>query len=649
MLDEHQIPKIELCFDGSQDANGPLYCNAIRRMLSCMLPESLFSHGSDPDARADQREQLQALLPMLHSSLSHQAPAKLSFQSIYKTRPNAFKFFFEMISRWLVPGKQLNVILVYAVDFKMPEISEDLFTLCEVKVALDDQEDLDKLHRNLPILESEVRLGVQTAYFARRILDIKGQALDDKTATVQDYVAYLIKRRPQDFDVDLLSEMQHVLVICRDDFKQIRESRHLSRVISVHYLFRRALKEAVQLSSEMRHLSFKLFRARLHRPEGEKTVLALLVGVNFLDNKEVFEKSHIIKAVQNYVPAAQVVEDSFFANRRGSENICTLYLEIEKSHGDFTKEEISALRRELPIDLKDRIEHLMHPVFMPRNDEEIMRNVLSLSSQIKFMRDIPQVTISFDEQSHTSIFFTVILVRVLKPGDLSIQELFLDADTFLTYIHDQCKIVGHLRNKHAKEATVFRVQLPKEGFLRRDHSIDLYKARQAVFSELSRIMGEVRDFNGGMISKQNELLCVVREQLGEKARFNDLLLENFFYSLTPVVMRTVLAPHALKALFLMQLEAIEKGFFNEDGYSLKICNDPEYVYVMIKGQDRAIRDELSRRLAKMQISPSDLTNSSAKVYDSSYIGYIYRSDDPVKRRDYCQIVHNVVQAWENNK
>jgi hypothetical protein len=82
---------------------------------------------------------------------------------------------------------------------------------------------------------------------------------------------------------------------------------------------------------------------------------------------------------------------------------------------------------------------------------------------------------------------------------------------------------------------------------------------------------------------------------------------------------------------------------------LKIFNDPEYIYVMIKGQDRAIRDELSRMLAKLQIPPSDLTNSFAKVYDASYIGYIYRSDDSNKRRDYCQIVHNVVQAWEHKK
>src|SRR5262249_28102216 len=151
-----------------------------------------------------------------------------------------------------------------------------------------------------------------------------------------------------------------------------------------------------------------------------------------------------------------------------------------------------SLSKELPIDLKDRIEHLMHPVFMPRNEEEIVRNVLSLSSQIKYIRDIPQLTISFDEQTLTSLFFTVILVRVLKPDSRPIQDTFRRGETFLTYIHDRCRSLGFLRKKYLKEATIFRVKLAKGKFLRRDHSIDLNKARQAIFDELTRLLGDLR-------------------------------------------------------------------------------------------------------------------------------------------------------------
>lgn len=652
MLEENCIPRIETCFDSPNGHNNSLYCEAIRNTLRKILPADVFGiKEADADFKADQKEHFYACLPLLSNTMSDEVPVNLSFYVLLKYRQNAFKFFFEMISRWLVPGKRLNVVLVYAVDFKMPEISNDeLYTLCEIMLHVENRADLEEIQRNLPIIETESRLGVESAYYARRILDVKGQSPDEKTAMVQEYIAYLIRRWPNSFDFDVMTEMQHVLVMCRDDFKMSRSSRHLSRIISIHYLFRKGLRESVRLAPEKRHLNLKLFKTKIQHQEGHKNVLGILVGLNFLKDKEVFEKRHLLTAIQNYIPNAQAVEDTFFANRRGTENICTLYLELEKNNGEeFTSDEIRVLRRELPMDLKDRIEHLMHPIFMPRNEEEIMRNVLSLSNQIKYMRDIPQVTISFDEQTHASLFFTVILVRVVKPGTPAIQEIFKQSDTVLGYIHDRCKTLGHLRKKYTKEATVFRLKLPKELFLRRDHSIDLYKARQAVFNEICRVVGEVRDFNGGMISKQNELLCMVRSLLGELAKYNDLLLENFFYSLTPMTMRTVLEPEALKKLFLMQLDAIEGGFFNGEGYSLKMSSDPSFVYVMIKAQNRSIKEELSKLFTKLQVQASDLANSYVKVYDTPYIGYIYRCGDPQKQRQFCQVIHNIIQAWDHKK
>ena len=63
-------------------------------------------------------------------------------------------------------------------------------------------------------------------------------------------------------------------------------------------------------------------------------MLALLVGVNFLTDKEVFDKTHLVKAIQNYLPHIQAVENSSFSSRKESIPIGTLYLEIEKTMGD---------------------------------------------------------------------------------------------------------------------------------------------------------------------------------------------------------------------------------------------------------------------------------------------------------------------------
>ncbi len=169
----------------------------------------------------------------------------------------------------------------------------------------------------------------------------------------------------------------------------------------------------------------------------------------------------------------------------------------------------------------------LHPIFNPRNEEEIMRNIVTLSNQIKYVRDIPHVYISFDEQSYKQLFFTVTMVRLRKSGSLSIAELFQASKSSVEYLHDRVKNVGTVRRNVPKEATVFRVSIPKADFLRADQSIDIFKARQCVVAEICRIVGEIRDYNGGIISKQNELLDTVAKLLGKLGPVNYFLWRTF--------------------------------------------------------------------------------------------------------------------------
>lgn len=53
-------------------------------------------------------------------------------------------------------------------------------------------------------------------------------------------------------------------------------------------------------------------------------------------------------------------------------------------------------------------------------------------------------------------------------------------------------------------------------------------------------LGPVRDFNGGMILKQGELLSQLKESFWEISEKDPLLIENFFYSLTPIEKQTTL-------------------------------------------------------------------------------------------------------------
>ena len=626
----------------SRGHGSPAYAQIIKETLQKILVGRMGIHDNfTRESIPILQERFFSLLPLVTTTKCIELPGTMSILALTRHRGDIFKFFFDMVNGWLLPGKRSHVVLIYSADFRLPQIGNDIYTLCELMIGIETEKELDQIMTNLPALETELQMGLSSSYHARRILDIKGLFSDDKAALIQENIAYLIDHRPGDFDPDVLTEMQHVLLICREDFKEARECRHLSRIVGIHYIFRKNLRDAVKNFPDKRHVMVKLFRAKIKYKDGHRKVLAVLVGVNFFRDREALDKMYLLKTIQSHIPSVRPIENSFFANRRGSEPICTMYLELEKSNGEsFSPEEMRLLKKELSVDLKSRIKHLLHPVFMPRNEEEIIRNILSLSNQIKYLRDIPQVCISFDEQTNRSIFFTIILVRVVRSENISIQELFKNSSTSLTYIHDRVQNAGSLRKIHKKEATVFRVKLPKEQFLRADHTIDLNRARQVVVDELFNIIGEIRDFNGGMISKQNEVLLDLKHLLKERGKYNELLLENFFYSLTPVIMRNVLEPEAMRTLFLMLLSAMEERLTPDKKQTLNIFQDPLFIFALIKTEDRCIKDEVSRALNKLLVHSSQLATSMISVQDITYIGYIYRSDDSNRRESFVQVVTN---------
>lgn len=324
-----------------------LYLDVVRQTLLKILPKSLFEEfRSCGVVNREERTAFHNLLPFFCSTSSESIPGDMSFYVISRYRTNSFKFFFEMISRWLVPGKRLDVLLIHAVDFAIPDICLDKYTLCEVVVRIESEEDFQLINSNLPILESEIRLGINSSYYARRILEIRGLTANDKTALVQEYITNLIARHPSHFDQDLINEMQHVLVFCHDEFKSNRCSYHLTRIIALTYLFRKYVLASIKKNPFKRHISLKVFKTHIDLHNSRRKVLGVLIAINFIKENEVFEKAQLLKAIRHFVPDVEVVEGSFLLHRRGGEQVCSLYFELEKEGAqEFTDIEINKLHR----------------------------------------------------------------------------------------------------------------------------------------------------------------------------------------------------------------------------------------------------------------------------------------------------------------
>ncbi len=665
----------------------------IEQIIRSIIPEELiFVLGGvkKPDAIKKGIAALNNLLPLIACNQPDRAPCTLTVASIC---PSEFtggvgRYLCDTFSRWLIPGKFLNISSVHSLSFSFIALPETRFFFQQMLVDVHSDDDLLIVKNNSEALRNEVRLNILAVKHARQVVATKKLSSEEKKAIIEENISSVIDRstkdidhknafdqmhnvflhltaedritqikeqflpmfeqRPKAFDRDIYNDIKHFVMLVGEKFMAHHDLRYVSRLISYQYLFRKTLKHMLSGAPDKRHLSFKLLKTQLAVPtenKKAKSVLGIIGGINVLRENELFEERHIVQAIRHCLPHIRKIEGSFILDRRSHDPVRIFYIEIEKKDGSiFTTQEMRELQNNLPREIKESVESVIHPVFMPRNEEEVMRNILLLSQQLKFVSDIPQVIISFDSQNEESLFFTVILLRLHKEKDRPLKELFSSSKTSLTIKELETKPVGKLRKKHVKESNVFKVSLHKKKFLRKDFSIDLFKARQAVSLELETVFGGIRDYNGGILSKQLEVFQALQELLHE-ATYKDFLLENFFYSLTPPLRQSLIPPSVLKTLFLLMLEGFETNFKSETLY-LKAQTEGDQILIMSASPHESLKDEIIAIVTKLHIPSSDLSYTHVNSYGITCLGYIYQNRSPSERNTFYSAVSNALIDWK---
>jgi hypothetical protein len=402
-------------------------------------------------------------------------------------------------------------------------------------------------------------------------------------------------------------------------------------------------------SPDERHVRIKLIKTKISSSSNAKndnTLLGVLGAVNVLSENELFEERHITEAILHCLPDVRRIENSFVLDRRSHDPIRLFYLEIEKIYGEpFSLAEMGELKKNLPHELYESVESILHPVLMPRNDEEIMRNIFLLSQQLKYIGDPPQLIISFNAQTEQALQFTVILLRILRDGELPLSEIFATSSTELKIEELEVKRVGFLRKRYPKESNVFKVSLDKKKFLRRDFTIDLFKARQEVSFELDAIFKGIRDFNGGIHSKQQEVFQQLRSLIQDPSSQKDFLLENFFYSITPPLKQTLIPPSSLKILFNLMQEALEIDYKKEP-FFLKGQFDSDQLLAMVASPYPGLKEELLLLLSKLNIPSSELSHTQVTTCGICCIGYLYQNRDPNICNLFYSTLTSALKAWQ---
>jgi len=564
----------------------------------------------------------------------------------------------DALTRWLVPGKNLFICGSAKSVFSFHTLPGQEFFFGSTLLKIESSQDAEIAERNFKSVILEMRLNIRAVYHARYVTSLKNLSFEHKNLMIQDQlkqilnpllppeseqslfdllqgfliklnreeregeiqkiITHLTESRPKAFDRGMFSEMTYFTVLFKDQFAMKRQARHISRVIALHYLFKKILLESVKKSPNERHISLKVYKTHI---SDELPILGILFGVNILRESEQPDHRFFMTAIKACVPGAEAIKDSYLFDRR-DERVHLFYIEIHKpSYAPFSASEVNALRQRFPQEVKRRIESDVHPIFLPRNEEEVARNLIVLSQQLKYSRDFPQVNIQYEKQSETAIFFTILIARLLLPNTKGVREKLLEHPSDLHFSIEEIREIGKLRRKIPKETSVLRVALDKAPFFRVDYSVDLLRARQKVAYELGHIIGEYRDFNGGMILKQEEALLALRKLIEPMAKEREFLLEEYFYSLRPGIMQTALPPHVLKAHFCL-LEKIRNS-------QESVCTDKVGDYHLLFGKSQRLnfKNKVEMAISKLNLPSSDLTNCHLHIAPMHFLGYILRSDD----------------------
>ena len=600
-----------------------------------VLKECKLNYRDDPIFWQNLRQHI----PIVHWEPCECAPGGVMVYLLCQSLNNydLSHFFGEMISRWLVPGKLATILSTKHLTFRFQDVPDESFFISEIFALVDDERAFATIHKNMNALAQEIALGAVSAHHARHILVTKALTQEHKTTLIHKTIVELSTRKFKPIGPEVFFEMHHFLLASDDEFKRIRDVRHMCRIICYHNWFRRQLRRTKD--TDQRQIMVKPLHASLKFQFGEKRVLGLVIDMSFIKEYEQFEARHIISACQRLIPGITAVPRSFFSYQNPSDPIQSYYLEIEKRDGiELTSSEVTLIKQGLLVEIPHCIEQLSHTLFIPQNEEEIMRNILLLSNEIRFVRDMPQMIITFQGQSDSTIRFHVTLLRICKDENTPTLDVeFAKVSQLVEFVSTSRKVIGHVRNKYPKEANTFLLECRKAPFMRVDHSVDLSRAREFIFASICQALGPVRDLNGGLMSQQNQLLVGLKELLTQEERKEEIHLENLFHNVQPVLMRSLLPPELIKQLFDLFLLLHNEIPVNNSPRYRELCHSTS-LCIMVCAQEPSIFDELQKQIVLLDFKDQELASCRMSSDGLFYSGYILVGCEPERIEAFRQLV-----------
>lgn len=425
-----------------------------------------------------------------------------------------------------------------------------------------------------------------------------------------------------------------------------RSPQHLFNIVLSISFLQKQLQHSLVFSSKTRHLKIRWMPTLLSFPFASKSVMGCLVGFNEIDRYELFDEENITLALIKHFPHVRLLKESFYCHTSRHKALKIFYFELEKKDREpFSLTERNQLRSELEEKLKNSIQPLSPTIFMNFNEEEVYKHILVLSREIESCDDLPQVYITLAQQTSKDITFRVVIVYVAPFHQFSLKDRFFDC----VFVGERCLTVRHIDGRPI-DAQIFQLILPRDaGCVRSDGSLDFYHTREKIVACMKGAVGEFRDYNGGILLKQQELFHEFKGSFPEEAEKDHDLMAAFFYTLMPLEKRILLQLDPLASLFSYFSDVRQEKWDHSAFFSCQVHEARGNCFIVIRTHHSEATGIINSALLTSNWSDLMMVYHFLDVSDEIFFNCALLQADEQRSQLFIQGLQHALQAWAQEK
>lgn len=440
------------------------------------------------------------------------------------------RFFHHMTTKAIVPYQQLDPRVYTAISARVGACKDRVMVgYCRIFIP----QQYEWMERESHLLLGQIEKGLVSEKAAMGTMEESWAALEDKNGLISlkidHYASFFFKEERKRFQwlaAQVLNEMGQLWI----------------RQMPVKVVVRILLAMGA-FTREMQKSTLQLRQIAFHRqtPLGPKKMIAAVIAFRLESDFHCFKLDHFITQLYSLLPDIAVDQRGFLRVPGQHWRDVLLYGEIDPSYYD-----LDLIQKAITDAVHGTIYSLVHPLFVERNEEEMLRYTVLLADQVRTKKDLPHLAILFNRYDQKQIMFSAVVVAMIAKN--ANQE---DPEEKLAHIPqlvlEKRKSLSLQKKGLAKEFFLIQGTFSSSEYVREDFSLDFFGARQGFVEKLVMLFGPMRDYNGAVMQQEREICEIMCE---DKTGEQKLFFEKAFFAVKPAQARVVYVKEVKKLIEL---------------------------------------------------------------------------------------------------